>query len=203
MALPPHSFLTEFNASSVSFLALTSVYNDFIHLFTCFSCLTLPSECKFHKGSDHVHSFCLVFVERIITLYVGDTFLSEQFGASLTGWMTTQGCSNSGAGALSCSSLCSQFLAQYLVYISSMNLKWTCSLINCCEPGGQSIRLPRVSTLGPVHQVSGSKGKSWWRLGMPLSCEEPLWTERGAKRMSTVVWSKPKKQNTCTRVVGG
>lgn len=47
----------------------------------------------------------------MITLYLGDTFLSEQFGASVTGWMTTLGCGYPRAGVVPCSSLHSQFLA--------------------------------------------------------------------------------------------
>lgn len=58
---PTSPLLIEFKV--LSFLAVISTYNDCIYLFTYFSCLTLPSECKFHKGSDHLPLFCPVFVD--------------------------------------------------------------------------------------------------------------------------------------------
>lgn len=59
---PTSSHSIELNALSVSFRASPLFI---MTLFTCCSCLTLPSECKFRKSRDHDHlrwGFCLPVV---------------------------------------------------------------------------------------------------------------------------------------------
>lgn len=84
------SHLTPIALSSMPYLFPSGHSPLFIMtLFTCSSCLTLPSECKFGKSGDHDHllwGFCLPGVCSTNNNYVGGTFLLEQF-RNISDWL--------------------------------------------------------------------------------------------------------------------